>query len=544
MKRLVLVLISIGLLFVSISNIEAQDSHGDLYRVGIGDMIIITVLGHENLSGSKLLAIDGTIAFPHLGTIYIKDKTLVEIEREIADRLGDGYIKYPVVSVSLGKSVSKKIFIHGQTRSGSIAYEKDLTVLKALSLIGGIGGDESQYGSVKIRRKPEGALAYEEIAKSRLIKGLIKDVKVEDMLLQPEDIVLIERSDSLFVRGQVATSGRLVLEDGMTVSRALTLAGGITEEGLHGKVKLRRKKEGSTGYYDVIETDLDDGNLEDENVEDMILLPDDVLIVERSDSFFVRGQIAKSGRLVLEDGMTVSRALTLAGGITEEGLHGKMKIRRKKEGSTGYYDVIEVNIDDGNLTDSNVEDMLLQPDDILKVSRNETYFIQGEIMLPSKFLLEYGMTVGRAITVAGGVSEGGLYGKIRVRRKKVEEPGYNDIEIDIEDIIEGKEKSDILLQPDDIIIVDRNKTYIIYGEVNRIGEFPITNDTTVFKAILRAGGFNKWGSESRVKVLRPIEDGKGFTTIKVRINDVIDGDNSADIFLKTGDIIIVSSGLF
>jgi polysaccharide export outer membrane protein len=67
---------------------------------------------------------------------------------------------------------------------------------------------------------------------------------------------------------------------------------------------------------------------------------------------------------------------------------------------------------------------------------------------------------------------------------------------------------------------------------------------TVFKALTIARGFTKWGSENRVKILRLIGNGEGFSTIKVNIDDVLDGDASADILLQPGDTVVVSSGIF
>lgn len=456
MKRLPLISIFIGFAVLFICHSRVLASESELYKVGIGDKLSIVVIGHKNLSTLVSVAVDGTIAFPHIGNIYVKDKSLSEIEKEITEKLGEGYIKFPVVSVSLLSSQSKRIFIHGQVaRIGTVPFEKDMSVIMALSL-----------------------------------------------------------------------------------------AGGIREDGLYGKLKVRRKKGETSGYAIVVESDLDNGNMINREVEDFLLQPEDIIIVERSDTFFIQGEVLKSGRYVLERNMTVSRALAVSGGITEYALHGKVKVMRKRENGSGYVDIKEANLDDGRLTIREMEDMLLQKDDILKIERNETIFIEGEVAKPSQYILEYGMTVGRAITIAGGIAEGGEHGKVKVRRKRIGESGFDDIEIDIKGIIEGSETADMILQPDDILSVERSKTYTVYGEVNRIGEFPITDDTTVFKAILAAGGFNKWGSENQIKVLRPMDSKQRFEIIKVDLGEVLDGDRGADIYLNPGDIVIVSSGLF
>jgi len=302
-----------------------------------------------------------------------------------------------------------------------------------------------------------------------------------------------------------------------------------------------RKKKGRAGHSVVAESSLDNGVLTNQEIEGFLLQPDDIFKVERSDVFFIQGPVGHAGQYILEYGMTVGRAITLAGGIAEIGLYGKVVIRRTQDDKPGYRDVIELALDNGVIVNREMEDMPLQKDDIVKVEPSETIFVEGEVANPGQYVLEYGMSVGRAITVAGGISEGGQHGKVKVRRKRTEGLGYDDMEIDIKGIIEGTLTGDMLLQPDDILIVERSKTYIMYGEVNRIGEYPLENDTTVFKAIIQAGGVGKFGTESGIKILRPAKNGMGLEAIKVNIKKFLDGDVTADVPLEPGDVVIVSS---
>jgi polysaccharide export outer membrane protein len=440
--------------------LEAQLSKGELFKIGVGDVINITVIGHKDLSSMVTVAVDGTIAFPHLGTVYVKDKTLQEIEREITKKLGEGYIKFPVVSVSLIKSVSKRIFIHGEVgRIGAMPFEKDISIIKALSLAGGIRED-GLYGKLIVRRGQKGAVDYKNIAEAEINNGIIKNKEIEDMLLQPDDILIVERNNTFLIQGQVAKRGRFVLEKDMTVLRGLLEAGGVSPDGLYGTIKIRRKQEGESGGYKVfVESKLHDGVIEDTEVEDTLLQPDDILIVERNKTFLIKGEVAQRGRFVVDKDMTVLRAFLEAGGVSPDGLYGTIKIRRKQEGKTGGYKVfVESKLHDGVIEESEVEDTLLQPDDIL--------------------------------------------------------------------------------------IVERNKTFFIYGEVKSTGEFVLENDMTVFKAITNAGGFTQWGSASRVKILRKIENSKGFNIIKVNIKDVLNGDATADMLLDPGDTVVISTGIF
>jgi polysaccharide export outer membrane protein len=91
---------------------------------------------------------------------------------------------------------------------------------------------------------------------------------------------------------------------------------------------------------------------------------------------------------------------------------------------------------------------------------------------------------------------------------------------------------------------NRSKKYFVYGEVNRPGTYPLGDNITVLKAISSAGGFTKFGSTSRVKVLRPMRDGAGYDAMKINLNAAMDGDSKADLELQADDIVVVSEGVF
>ena len=94
------------------------------------------------------------------------------------------------------------------------------------------------------------------------------------------------------------------------------------------------------------------------------------------------------------------------------------------------------------------------------------------------------------------------------------------------------------------LVESRSRTFTISGEIVKPGNYPILENTTVLKAISIAGGFTKFGSSSRVKILRPRKDRPGYMSIKVDLEAVMDGDAKADIVIESGDIIVVSEGVF
>lgn len=94
------------------------------------------------------------------------------------------------------------------------------------------------------------------------------------------------------------------------------------------------------------------------------------------------------------------------------------------------------------------------------------------------------------------------------------------------------------------LIESHSRQFFVYGAVNRPGQFDLAERMTVLRAISMAGGFTKFGSSSRVKVLRAMKNGPGYESIKINIKAVMDGDSQADLPIENGDIIVISEGVF
>ncbi|MBP7736593.1 MAG: polysaccharide export protein [Spirochaetes bacterium] len=94
------------------------------------------------------------------------------------------------------------------------------------------------------------------------------------------------------------------------------------------------------------------------------------------------------------------------------------------------------------------------------------------------------------------------------------------------------------------LIESRSMNFTVSGEVIRPGSYQLQEKTTVLKAISIAGGFTRFGSKSRVKLLRPFPDKPGYDSIKINLQKAMNGDAKEDVILKPGDIVVVSEGFF
>ena len=128
--------IALTLLFGLSVNLSFAAEEG--YQINKGDKLRIAVWKEENLNTEVMVSPDGTITFPMVDTIPAAGKTLDELQTLLREKLEE-YIPGPEVSVSLLTVEGNVIYIIGEvSRPGSFTMTKNLKVMQALSLAGGL----------------------------------------------------------------------------------------------------------------------------------------------------------------------------------------------------------------------------------------------------------------------------------------------------------------------------------------------------------------------------------------------------------------------
>jgi polysaccharide export outer membrane protein len=113
-----------------------------------GDKIAVVVFGHADLSGEFLIDGSGAVEVPLAGPIPVAGLTTQRARDRIAERLADGYLQRPAVSLRV--SEPRPIFVVGDVRSpGSYPFRYGASVLSAVATAGGYGLPEQpgQQGS-------------------------------------------------------------------------------------------------------------------------------------------------------------------------------------------------------------------------------------------------------------------------------------------------------------------------------------------------------------------------------------------------------------
>lgn len=128
----------------------AEDVSLGAYRLDSGDRISITVFDEPDLSLDVLISNAGSVSYPFLGELKVKDLSPGELENKIINGLKGPYLIDPKVTVRVLEY--RPFFINGEVKqSGGYPYQPGLTLRRAVTLAGGFTERASKTKIMVIR---------------------------------------------------------------------------------------------------------------------------------------------------------------------------------------------------------------------------------------------------------------------------------------------------------------------------------------------------------------------------------------------------------
>ena len=248
-------------------------------EVGPGDVLEVNVFGNDDLSRIPTVQTNGAISLPLLGEVQVAGLTIAEVQRKITNLLEKDYLVRPQVEVKVREFQSQFVSVVGEVNSpGRKPIRGRMRLIDMLIEAGSF--KPSASGQVMITRT-EGA--FDDGQRSITVRisssasPSAQDLVNLELPLKNGDILTALPKAFVTVDGEVNKPGRYAIESDLTVTGAVSLAGGLTRFGSN-DVKVRRT-DLQTGKVTIVEVDLKD--VRNGKKPDVPLLPNDVISVSR-----------------------------------------------------------------------------------------------------------------------------------------------------------------------------------------------------------------------------------------------------------------------
>lgn len=163
--------------------------------------------------------------------------------------------------------------------------------------------------------------------------------------------------------------------------------------------------------------------------------------------------------------------------------------------------------------------------------KSQSVAVLGQVSAPGKFVMEGGSTVLDMLAQAGGLTEQAGDRILLVKRGSGR--GEKILTVDMRDINFGDFSKNYAVGGGDVLIIPKNDSFYIYGEVRSPGLYRLERNMTVMQALSVGGGLTNKGTQKGLVISR--RDSKGrVTESKVKLQDSI----------QSNDVIYVKESIF
>jgi len=290
-----------------IAQIEAQGRHDRLqeqlmkhaammqkpdftdYKVGPEDLLQVSFLDAEKLSTEARVNGQGYIRLLLVNDVQVGGLTPVEISRKLA-RLykGGDFLRNPQITVAVKEFRHQRVAVTGAVNRPD--YYSLIGPRYLLDVLGMAGGLSDKAGEVVHVMRPQGEapersggagsaqLVGAETTVVDLNRLLLKGEVTLNISIQNGDVVFVPFAQSAYVLGAVTKPGGVLLKDNMTITKAVSQAGGLNTVVASNQATIVRVDQ--NGQRQTIPVDL--GQITTGKTGDVALQENDIVFVHES----------------------------------------------------------------------------------------------------------------------------------------------------------------------------------------------------------------------------------------------------------------------
>jgi polysaccharide export outer membrane protein len=253
---------------LSVSPIEAQNPDSKDFIVGPEDVLEVQVWDNKDLNQIVFVRPDGKASLPLVGEIQAAGKTVQELQDYLATVYAKT-IKSAAVTVTIREIKSRPVyFVGGFGKPGVMQLTRDLTLIQAVALVGGVTPSADPENGFVLRK--------EKVIRVDFTKLMQTGDLSQNLKLEPGDSVVAPLADLVYVQGEVKTPGAVKYMQDLTVLMAISQVGGFTQRAAGGRVDILR---GKGEKKERIRVDVDKVSRAPEENPDVLLKPNDIVLV-------------------------------------------------------------------------------------------------------------------------------------------------------------------------------------------------------------------------------------------------------------------------
>jgi len=351
------------------------------------------------------------------------------------------------------------------------------------------------------------------------------------------------RTVRVYVVGDVQKPGAYDVSSLSTPLSALYAAGGPTSRG---SLRILRQYRGKEL---VREIDLYDFLLHGVRLNSDRLLPGDTILVPTVGAQVkVEGMVHRPAIYELNGEKGLNQVLDLAGGVLPSAILSQINVERVEANQRRTMFSLQLP-DNADAMKQKLSEFAVQADDDVVISRilpynQQSVYLEGHVYRPGKYPYREAMTISDLLHSYQDVMPEPADHAELIR---LQAPDFRPetISFSLPDVLIGNNV--ITLQPFDLVRIfsryeiDSPKV-LIEGEVLRPGSFPMSQGMTVAGLVTMAGGFKRSAYRDEADVSSyVVENGQKVLLhhSSVAIERALNGDKSADIALKPGDVVSI-----
>jgi polysaccharide export outer membrane protein len=166
----------------------AESLAGREYRIGVPDLLELTVWQHPDVSGPLLVRLDGKVSVPLLGDVRAEGLTPVELAKQIRSGLRE-FIAKPRVDIAVVEMRSQVVSVIGGgiEREGQVELQRNTRLIEAIAAMGGLTPFAKRRRIRVLRQTPTGHVEY-RFDYEAFIRGEAPD---SNLLLEPGDTIIV-----------------------------------------------------------------------------------------------------------------------------------------------------------------------------------------------------------------------------------------------------------------------------------------------------------------------------------------------------------------